>query len=121
MNRGIFHAHIYFESKTRTEAAQLREKATQELNFVLGVSRLIDRAIGPHPVPMFEIDFEAQHLGRMVEWLYANRGGLAVLIHRDTKPEKVEHTRNAIWIGTPLPLKLEELDRDTDVHGGVMS
>lgn len=100
---------------------QLREQAARDLSFVLGVSRLIDRAIGPHPVPMFEIDFKAEHLGRMVEWLYFNRGTLPALIHRDTKPEKIEHTTNAIWLGTPLPLKIDELDRDTDVHGEVMS
>lgn len=109
---GVFHAHVYFESTTRALAAALREKAARELDLSLGVSRLIDRAIGPHPVPMFEIDFEESHLEEMIQWLNQNRGPLSVLIHRHRQPELVEHTTNAIWLGAPLPLKLDELDRD---------
>lgn len=116
----IFHAHVYFDLSSRGRALNLREKAVAASLPVLGISKLIDRSVGPHPIPMFEIDFEAPSLGAMVQWLNENRDSLSVLIHRDRRPEVLEHTVNAIWIGLPQKLMLDALDRDTDVHGDVM-
>ena len=118
----VFHAHIYFTGETRHQAETLQKKAQEELsNLTLGVSRLIDRPVGPHPVPMFEIDFEQSHLGNLIEWLYKYRGDLNILIHKDQSPETPEHTTNAIWIGIPQKLDLTKLDIGTNlVHNSVM-
>ena len=117
----VFHAHIYFALASRPTAEEVREKASRELTYALGVSRLIDRPVGPHPLPMFEIDFEYTHLGELVAWIHSNRNGLNVLIHEDRKPETIEHTVNAIWIGIPQKLDLSQLDLGTDaVHDQVM-
>ncbi len=119
----VFHAHIYFDSSSIKEAEKLRELSQQKLTgLVLGVSQLINRPIGPHPTPMFEIDFYEQHFGLVTEWLYKNRSTLSVMIHKDVSPERIEHTINALWIGTPLKLDLTKLDLGTDlVHNQIMS
>ncbi len=119
----VFHAHIYFDTASIKEAEKLRELSHLELtSIVLGVSQLINRPIGPHPTPMFEIDFYEQYLGQLTEWLYKNRGAFSVLIHKDVSPERIEHTVNALWIGTPLKLDLTKLDLGTDaVHNQIMN
>ena len=118
----VFHAHIYFNAGSRDQAEALQKKAQHEIsNWTLGISKLIDRAVGPHPVPMFEIDFFESHLGEIVSWLYSSRGELNILIHRDQTPETPEHTTNAIWIGIPQKLDLSKLDIGTnDVHNSIM-
>jgi aromatic ring-cleaving dioxygenase len=118
----IFHAHIYFNAESRTKAEALQKKAQQEIsNWTLGISKLIDRPVGPHPVPMFEIDFHEKHLGNMVDWLYNSRGDLNILIHKDKIPEIPEHTTNAIWLGIPQKLDLSKLDiGSNDVHNSIM-
>ena len=107
----VFHAHIYYESSSRPQAVKLQEQAQKELaDCTLGISRLIDRAVGPHPVPMFEINFLEDQLAQVFLWIHKNRGELSVLIHRDVKPEIPEHTNRATWLGTPLKLDLTKLD-----------
>jgi len=40
-----------------------------------------------------------------------NREGLDVLIHPLTDDSVDDHSRYALWLGTPVPLKLETLRR----------
>lgn len=71
-----------------------------------------DRAIGPHPLPMFEVDlFSPAQFGAFIPWLAINHGPLSVLIHPNTGNSRFDHTQNAIWIGDKLDLKLDTLDR----------
>lgn len=117
----IFHAHIYFEPNTRESASALREKAEIELKQkILNISRLIDRPIGPHPKPMFEIDFKEEDLGALYIWLREHHGPHSVLIHKNVSPEIPEHTIFATWIGTCLPLDLSKLDIDGNVNAQIM-
>ena len=118
----VFHAHIYFNAESRGQAEALQKKAQHEISsWTLGISKLIDRPVGPHPVPMFEIDFYENYLGDMVSWLYNSRGDLNILIHQDKIPEIPEHTINAIWIGIPQKLDLSKLDiGSNDVHNSIM-
>jgi aromatic ring-cleaving dioxygenase len=44
-------------------------------------------------------------------WLLLNRGELSVLVHPLTGNDYDDHSRFALWLGTPLPLKLEVLQR----------
>jgi len=46
-----------------------------------------------------------------VPWLMLNREGLDVLIHPLTDDSVDDHSRYALWLGTPVPLKLETLRR----------
>lgn len=100
-----FDAHIYFTPETRAVAEALREKALQDLaGKTIGIYRLVDRNVGPHTRPMFEIQFKPERLGEMLLWLMENRNGLAVLVHRVTGHDFPDHYEGALWMGEMLPL-----------------
>ena len=40
-----------------------------------------------------------------------NREGLDVLVHPLTDDSVADHTQFALWLGTPLPLRIEVLRR----------
>jgi aromatic ring-cleaving dioxygenase len=44
-----------------------------------------------------------------VPWLMLNRGGLAVLVHPLTDNAYDDHSKHALWLGTPIALKLDIL------------
>jgi aromatic ring-cleaving dioxygenase len=46
-----------------------------------------------------------------VPWLMLNREGLDVLVHPLTDDSVADHTQFALWLGTPLPLRIEVLRR----------
>ncbi len=93
-----FHAHVYYHmDATRETALALREHIAAL--FPLRVSQLVDRAVGPHPSPMFEVDFYIEHFARFVPWLMLNRQGLNVLIHPNTNDVLADHEVLPIWLG----------------------
>jgi aromatic ring-cleaving dioxygenase len=93
-----YHAHIYFDGAEQRHVAQaLRDEIAQR--FDVFVSRLVDRRIGPHPVPMFEIAFDPSMFSTIVPWLMLNRRGLSVLVHPNTGSAKDDHLVNALWLG----------------------
>ena len=108
-----FHAHIYYSLDTRALATELEHKLVQakasgaipELFFI---GELRDRALGPHPIPEFEIHFSKAMLARIVALLEPS--GLTCLVHPLTDDDLADHTSLAQWIGKPLPLKVEVLD-----------
>jgi aromatic ring-cleaving dioxygenase len=93
-----YHAHIYFDNAEQRHVAQaLRDEIAQR--FDVFVSRLVDKPIGPHPVPMFEIAFDSSMFATIVPWLMLNRNGLSVLVHPNTGFAKADHLSNALWLG----------------------
>jgi DOPA 4,5-dioxygenase len=106
-----YHAHIYFTDTTLAAADQLREAAEREWGARgVFVSRLVRRLVGPHPTPMFEIDFEVAQRDAIVAWLKAHRGVLTVLVHEVTGDDYRDHTDGVFWLGEPLPLDLSRMD-----------
>lgn len=105
----FFHSHIYFDADSRPEAVALQARLLRELPGTVHVSRLVDRPIGPHPLPMFELGFRADQYGLVRMTLEANRGGLTVLIHQVTPDEVWDHTEGAEWLGTPVKLDIQFL------------
>ena len=106
-----FHAHIYYDDATREFAAQLRRalwRAHAEGGTVLYVGEMRDRAVGPHPVPQFEIHFVEGALPAILPLLAAS--GLRVLVHPLTDDDLADHTTLAHWIGEPLALDTTVLD-----------
>ena len=108
-----FHAHIYYEVSDRSAAAQLHcdlkaEKGTGDLTDVIFVGEMTDRAVGPHPIPQYEVHFYGRALPTVVERIKAN--GLRALVHRLTDDDLADHTSKALWIGEPLALDLSVLD-----------
>jgi len=104
-----YHAHIYYDAETRPIAERLREAIGNHFGVELG--RWRDEPVGPHPVPMYQAAFPAAEFPRIVPWLMLNRGGLSVLVHPQTEDAYDDHTIHALWLGTPLPLRVEGLRR----------
>jgi aromatic ring-cleaving dioxygenase len=67
------------------------------------------QARGPHPVPQFNVIFEAPEFQNVVPWLMMNRDRLNVLVHPLTESSYDDHSKNALWLGTPVALKLDVL------------
>ena len=78
-----------------------------ELSEIDGAGPVRDRPVGPHPLPMFEAWFASAHLDTVVRWILANRHQFSVLIHPLSGDDLADHRDHAIWIGKPLPLKLD--------------
>jgi len=105
-----YHAHIYYDAETRPIAERLREAIGNRFGVELG--RWRDEPVGPHPVPMYQAAFPAAEFPRIVPWLMLNRGGLSVLVHPQTEDAYDDHTIHALWLGAPLPLRVEALRRN---------
>lgn len=104
-----YHAHVYYDATTRAVAERLRRALDQSFKVRLG--RWHDAPVGPHPAAMYQVAFDAAEFSRLVPWLMLNRAGLAILVHPLTGDDYDDHARYALWLGTPLPLRLETLRR----------
>lgn len=102
-----YHAHVYYAPDTRAIAEQLRESVGASFTVTLG--RWHDRPVGPHPVPMFQIAFAVGEFPRLLPWLMLNRNGLSILVHPLTGDDVDDHSSFALWLGPPLPLRLDQL------------
>jgi aromatic ring-cleaving dioxygenase len=105
-NRG-YHAHIYYDSNTKPKAAQLREVLLRK--FKVEPGGFSDEPRGPHPISQFNVIFETSEFQDIVPWLMLNRDGLDVLVHPLTESSYDDHSKNAMWLGTPVSLKLDIL------------
>jgi len=105
-----YHAHVYFDATTRPAAERLRDALAGK--FAVEAGAFADEPRGPHPVPQFNMIFEIPEFQHIVPWLMLNRGDLDVLVHPLTDSNYDDHTQYALWLGTPVPLKLERLSRN---------
>jgi len=108
-----FHAHIYYDASDRSAAARLHvdlktRQGTGDLTEVVFVGEMTDRAVGPHPIPQYEVHFYGKALPIVLERIKVN--GLRALVHRLTDDDLADHTSQALWIGEPLALDLSVLD-----------
>jgi len=104
-----YHAHVYFDDASQDSAAALRRRVQEALKGRVIVHGLVSRPIGPHPLPMFEIDVPRGNLEELVSWMMLNHGPHSVLIHPITGNDLADHRDHPVWIGKPLPLDLEFL------------
>lgn len=102
-----YHGHVYYAPETRTLAEQVRE--TLAATFGVEARQLSDAPIGPHLVPQFRFTFTTAQFDKVVPWLMLNRQGLDVLVHPLTDSSYDDHSRYAIWLGSPVALKLDTL------------
>ncbi|WP_413585242.1 DOPA 4,5-dioxygenase family protein [Bdellovibrio sp. HCB274] len=103
-----FDAHIYFSEEQREFAEALRNKAIVSFkDQLVFTGQLIPEPIGPHPTPMFEINFPKEKFTDVVLWLMHERGDLSVLVHELAGDDFYDHTQAAMWLGKPVDLKLE--------------
>lgn len=109
MNRG-YHAHIYYDpARTRPTAERLCAVIGQKFQVEFGGFR--DEPIGPHPIANVQVIFTPEQFQPVVEWLMLHRDGLDVLIHPLTDDSVADHSSYAVWLGSPVPLKLDTLRR----------
>jgi aromatic ring-cleaving dioxygenase len=104
-----YHAHVYYDAETRPHAERLRETIASTLG--VEVRELSDEPRGPHPVPQFRFTFTAAQFGNVVPWLMLNRQGLDVLVHPLTDNSYDDHSRYAVWLGSPVALRLGTMRR----------
>ncbi|UOE99779.1 DOPA 4,5-dioxygenase family protein [Bdellovibrio reynosensis] len=101
-----FDAHIYFSAEQRQQAETFRKAAIEQFaGLKVFVGEMIPEAIGPHPVPMFEINFPKELFSEVVLWLMHSRGDLSVLVHELTGDDHYDHTQAALWLGEAVELK----------------
>lgn len=104
-----YHAHIYYAPETRGTAADLREALGAR--FVARLGRWHDEPVGPHPISMYQVAFEATEFPRIVPFLMLNRAGLSILVHPMSGDAYLDHTRFALWLGEQQDLRLDVLKR----------
>ena len=114
-----FHAHVYFGGEAEAAAARALREALGE-RFAVRLGTWHERAVGPHPLPMFQIAFAADLFGSLVPWLMLNHQGLSILVHPNTGRPCQDHVADRIWIGAPLPLDesvLPEREEEPETAG----
>lgn len=112
------HAHIYYsDARTREKAARLRDSLIAKFSDRADVSPMVDRAVGPHPIPMFEADFKSIHYPEIGGFIDLHRDGLSVLLHPVSPDEVRDHTTDAVWLGEKVELNVKFLE---DFMAGVV-
>jgi aromatic ring-cleaving dioxygenase len=105
-----YHAHLYYAPPTRPTAERLREAIGERFPDAR-IGSWHDEPVGPHPVAMYQVAFAVDEFPRIVPWLMLNRQDLDILVHPLTDDSVADHTRFALWLGLPLPLRIEVLRR----------
>jgi aromatic ring-cleaving dioxygenase len=103
-----YHAHLYYAPETRPLASRLREAIGQRFHRAR-LGNWHDEPVGPHPIAMYQVAFAVEDFPLFVPWLMLNRDGLDILVHPLTDDSVADHTRFALWLGSPLPLRLDVL------------
>ncbi len=96
-----YHAHIYFNLQDMDLAQLLFRKAFSKIS-ILKPWKIYDRPVGPHPLPMFELQFTEATKPEVLSWLTANIGTWSALIHQDTGDDVRDHTEGYSWLGPEL-------------------
>ncbi len=102
-----FHAHVYYDKKTRDAAARIRRALGKKFSVQLG--RWHDEEVGPHTQSMYQVVFSAEQFGEVVPWLMLNRKGLNILVHPQTDNGLKDHLDRSLWLGRKLRLKTNVL------------
>ncbi len=108
-----FHAHVYYDAKTKKSATQLRNQVKKTFNITeksrnFKIGRWHEKPVGPHPRPMFLIWFKAKEFGNVVPWLSLNHRDLSILVHPQLDDPVTDHTDHAMWLGKPIKLRLNK-------------
>lgn len=108
-----YHAHVYYSDEQRPAAEALRDEFIQCTDEeddpqILFVGEMTDRAVGPHPMPQYEVHFRSRSLPGVISAIAA--AGLRALVHPLTDDDLADHTNLAHWIGEPVELDLDVLD-----------
>lgn len=109
-----YHAHVYYEHRTRDAAAWLRERIGER--FLVTLGRWHDAEVGPHSGSMYQVAFSAAVLAQIVPWLMLNHRELSILVHPNTVNPRRDHIVDGMWIGLPLTIRSEVLPEHADAE-----
>lgn len=101
-----WHAHVYFDASTRTDAWSLRELVAVELGERVQVGRFHEKPVGPHPMWSYQLAFAPADFAFVTGWLVLNHGALDVFVHPNTGDGLRDHRDRALWVGNSHVLKL---------------
>jgi DOPA 4,5-dioxygenase len=62
-------------------------------------------------MPQFQIIFDKVQFQQVVPWMMLNREGLDILVHPLTDDMVDDHTVYALWLGKPITLVLDHMQR----------
>ncbi len=99
-----WHAHIYFDADTVSQARALADAADAAFDLVKG--RVHERAVGPHPMWSCQLACSPEVFARLLPWLALNRAGLIIFAHPETGDDLADHRDHAVWLGGYIPLNL---------------
>jgi aromatic ring-cleaving dioxygenase len=102
-----YHAHVYYDARSKPVAEQLREAIAGR--FAVELGRWHDQPIGPHPSGSYQIAFGPEVFAELVPWLALNRQGLTVFVHPETGDARADHSAHVIWLGESQELSLAAL------------
>jgi DOPA 4,5-dioxygenase len=106
-----YHAHVYFDAATLSQARQLCEDAARR--FPLQMGRVHERPVGPHPDWSCQLAFGPEVFANVIPWLALHRNGLVVFVHPLSGNELLDHRDHALWMGAIRTLDLSVLsDRE---------
>jgi aromatic ring-cleaving dioxygenase len=104
-----YHAHVYFDANSEPVADRLKAALIERFQVEVGPNS--GGAVGPHPVPQFQMIFTNAQFSTVLPWLMLNREGLDILIHPLTADMVDDHTVYACWLGNPIELSLGHMKR----------
>ena len=104
-----YHAHIYFDAATLTQATALVEQAGE--SFPVKVGRIHQKLVGPHPHWSCQLAFNRTIYDTLIPWIEAHRNGLTVLVHGLTDNAYKDHTEHLFWLGESQQLDLSAFHR----------
>ena len=104
-----YHAHVYYSAETKPVAELLACRLNETFDVEIGA--FSGERVGPHPIPQFQMIFKNEQFAAVVPWLMLNRDGLDILIHPLTDDMVDDHTIYALWLGMPIELRLDTMQR----------
>jgi aromatic ring-cleaving dioxygenase len=104
-----YHAHVYYDPAGKPVAERFRARLAAAYPVEMG--QFSGERVGPHPVPQFQIIFTAEQFASVVPWMMLNREGLDILVHPLSDDMVDDHTIYALWLGTPVALALDHMQR----------
>ena len=105
-----YHAHLYYAPETgRLPSGYGRPSPFVSLAARIGIG-MTNRS-GHIRLPCTRLPLQRRSFAHLVPWLMLNREGLNVLVHPLTQDSVADHTHFALWLGSPLTLRVEVLRR----------
>ena len=105
-----YHAHIYYDP-TSTRAVAEGVCAALGAHCQVEIEAFRDTPRGPHPRANVLVIFTPDQFAQVVPYLMVHRAGLDVLVHPLTEDAVEDHSSYAIWLGSPVELRLNTLPR----------